>query len=134
MRRDAVGAYTAFSEARAQQEKLVNADPQYGPAVCILGLIDAGLGRKEEALQEGRRAMELLPTEKDPTEGIRMIEYFAIIAAWTGEKDLALEYLTRAASAPSRITYGKLRLHPFWDPLRGDPRFEKIVASLGPKK
>ena len=133
MRGDHVAVRAAFTEARAEQEKVVEADPQYGPAQCVLGLIDAGLGRKEDALAEGRRAMELLPVEKDSINGIRMIEYFAVIAAWTGNKDLALQTLARAVKVPGRITYGKLRLHPFWDPLRGDTRFEKIVASLAPK-
>ncbi len=99
----------------------------------MLGLIDAGLGRKEDALREGRRAVELLPVARDSGNGAHMIEYFAIIAAWTGDKDLALEQLAVAARIPSKISYGRLRLHPFWDPLRGDPRFEAIVASLAPK-
>ena len=105
----------------------------YGPALCVLGLIDAALGRKEEALREGRRAVELLPVEKDPIFGIAMVKYFAMIAAWVGDKDLACEQLAIAVRPPSRITYGELKLLPFWDPLRGDPRFEKIVASLAPK-
>ena len=62
-----------------------------------------------------------------------MIEYFAVIAAWVGDKDLACEQLRRAIGLPSVVTYGKLKLMPFWDPLRGDPRFEKIIASLAPK-
>ena len=98
-----------------------------------LGLIDAALGRKEEALQEGKRAVELLPVAKDAINGVHMIEYFAITAAWAGEKDLAVEQLAAVARIPSRVSYGQLKLHPFWDPLRGDPRFEKIVASFAPK-
>ena len=62
-----------------------------------------------------------------------MIAYLAMIAAWTGDKDLACEQLATAIRPPTPITYGQLKLHPFWDPLRGDPRFEKIVASLAPK-
>jgi hypothetical protein len=65
-----------------------------------------------------------------------MIEYFAIIAAWVGEKDVALEHLNKAEQLPcyGTITYGQLKLTPYWDSLRGDPRFEKIVASLAPKE
>jgi TolB-like protein/class 3 adenylate cyclase len=133
MTKDEAKARSAFAAARAQQAQLVQAQPGYGPAICVLGLIDAGLGRKEDALQEGRRAVELLPVAKDAINGVHMIEYLAVIAAWTGEKDLALEQLTIAARLPSRVTYGQLKLHPFWDPLRGDPRFDKIVASLMPK-
>ena len=133
MTNDEVKARTAFSAARAEQEKRVQAAPDYGPALCILGLIDAGLGRKEEALQEGRRAVELMPVEKDFTNGVHMIEHFAIIAAWVGEKDLACEQLEIATRLPGYLSYGQLKLLPYWDPLRGDPRFEKIVASLAPK-
>jgi serine/threonine-protein kinase len=95
----------------------------------VLGLIDAGLGRKEEALREGRRAIELLPMEKDALGGIGMINYFAIIAAWVGEKDLACEQLAIAIRRPSGLSYGELKLLPFYDPLRGDPRFEKLVEE-----
>ena len=62
-------ARSAFTAARAEQEKIVQAQPNYGPALCVLGLIDAALGRKEEALREGRRAVELLPVEKDAING-----------------------------------------------------------------
>ena len=72
---------------------------------------------------------------KDSINGAHMIEFFAIIAAWVGEKDLACEQLTIATRLLGcQLSYGQLKLHPFWDPLRGDPRFEKIVASLAPKK
>jgi TolB-like protein/Flp pilus assembly protein TadD len=130
-------ARTAFSKARAEQEKIVQAQPDHAAALCVLGLIDAALGRKEAALEEGRRAIELLPVEKDSMNGSLMIQYFAVIAAWTGEKDLALQQLEiglRAPSASAVVSYGALKLLPFWDPLRGDPRFEKIVASLAPKQ
>jgi TolB-like protein/Tfp pilus assembly protein PilF len=136
MIKDEARAHAAFGAARAQQEKVVQAQPAYGPALCVLGLIDAALGHKEAALEEGRRAIALLPLEKDVTNGSRMIQYFAITAAWAGEKDLALQQLElglRAPVASLMLSYGMLKLHPIWDTLRGDPRFEKIVASLAPK-
>ena len=126
-------AHAAFTAARAEQEKTIQAQPEYGPPLCVLGLIDAALGRKEEALREGRRAVELLPVARDSLGGADMIQGFAIICAWIGEKDLALQQLAISAQIPGGVTYGQLKLHPFWDPLRGDPRFEKIVASLAPK-
>jgi TolB-like protein/Tfp pilus assembly protein PilF len=132
MTRNEDAARAAFTAARAQQEKTVQAEPNYGPALCVLGLIDAGLGRKEEALREGWRAVELVPVEKDALVGPTMIKYMAMIAAWVGEKDLACEQLAIAVRSPSTVSYGQLKLLPFWDPLRGDPRFEKIVASLAP--
>jgi len=126
-------AHAAFTAARAEQEKTVQAQPDYGPPLCVLGLIDAALGRKEAALREGRRAVELLPVQKDAINGPLMYAYFAMIAAWTGDKDLACEQLAIAIRYPSSLSYGRLKLLPFWDPLRGDPCFEKIVASLAPK-
>jgi TolB-like protein/integral membrane sensor domain MASE1/class 3 adenylate cyclase/Flp pilus assembly protein TadD len=133
MGKDDDKARLAFTAARAEQAKTVQAQPNYGPALCALGLIDAGLGRKEEALREGRRAVELLPVEKDAINGPLMIEYLAMIAAWVGDRDLACEQLAIATRPASTVSYGQLKLLPFWDPLRGDPRFEKIVASLAPK-
>jgi len=133
MTKDDAGARAAFTAARAEQQKILQAPESYGPALCVLGLIDAGLGRKEEALRQGRRAVELLPVEKDAINGIGMVEYFAMIAAWVGDKDLACEQLAIAVRPPTPLNYGHLKLMPFWDPLRGDPRFEKIVASLAPK-
>src|SRR4029079_8986589 len=135
MTNDEQQAQLAFNVARVEQEKTVLAQPDYGPAWCILGVIDAALGRKEEALREGRRAIELLPVEKDSINGGHMIEYFAITAAWVGEKDLACEMLakTEQLSGYGTITYGQLKLMPYWDPLRGYPKFEQIVASLAPK-
>jgi serine/threonine-protein kinase len=134
MMKDENKAHSAFAAVRAEQEKIVQAQPDYGPAVCILALIDAGLGRKEEALREIRHAVELMPVTKDASSGAAMIEYSAIVAAWVGEKDLALEHLAQAARLPGFLSYGRLKLLPWWDPLRGDPRFEKIVTSLAPKE
>jgi hypothetical protein len=122
-------ARSAFLAARAEQEKIVQAQPNYGPALCMLGLIDAGLGRKEQALREGRRAVELVPVEKDAGTGTTMIKYLAMIAAWVEDKDLACEQLGIVIRGSSDLSYGQLKLMPFWDPLRGDPRFEKIVEE-----
>jgi TolB-like protein/Tfp pilus assembly protein PilF len=136
MTKDEARARTAFEAARAQQEKIVQAQPDYGPALCILGLIDAALGRKDLALDEGRRAMALTPLEKDVNNGSLVLQYFAITAAWAGEKELALQQLEaglRAPQASLMLSYGALKLSPVWDPLRGDPRFEQIVQSLAPK-
>jgi serine/threonine-protein kinase len=136
MTKDEAKARTAFEAARAQQAKIVQAQPDYGPALCVLGLIDAALGRKDLALDEGRRAIALTPVEKDVNNGSRVLQYFAITVAWAGDKELALQQLEaglRAPDASQMLSYGALKLLPFWDPLRGDPRFEKIVESLAPK-
>lgn len=126
-------ARAAFELARIEQEKIVKTQPAYAPSLCVLGVIDAALGKKQEALSECRRAVELLPVQKDAFNGPLMIQWYAISAAWVGEQDLALEQLATAAHIPGPLSYGWLKLQPFWDPLRGDPRFEQIVASLAPK-
>jgi serine/threonine-protein kinase len=133
MKGDATAAQASFTTARAEQQRIVNTQPDYGPALCVLGLIDARLGRKDDALREGRRAVELIPPSKDSINGPIVMGFFAVTCAWVGEKDLAIEQLTRAVQLPGRLNYGQLRLSPHWDPLRGDPRFEKIVESLAPE-
>ena len=134
MRRDALGAHSAFTAARAEAEKIVRAQPGYETPLSVLALIDAELGEKEKATQEGRAACDILPIAKDALRGVQLITNLARIYALTGEKDLALEQLDVVSKLPSGPTYGQLRLDPEWDRLRSDPRFGKIVASLAPKK
>jgi TolB-like protein/class 3 adenylate cyclase/Flp pilus assembly protein TadD len=132
-RGDAIIARDAFTAARAEVEKTMREQPDYAQGLVALGLIDAGLGRKDDALREGRRAVELVPIASDAIDGPELILNLAIIYAWTGEKDLAIKELAEGARIPSTLNYGWLRLHPDCDVLRGDPRFEDIVASLAPK-
>ena len=131
---DETSARAAFMRARAQQEEEIRGLPDDAGLLVDLGLIDAGLGRKEEALNEGRRAMELLSSVKNSYTEPYVRKSFAIICAWTGERELALGQLEALIKIPGSYTYGNFRLSPMWDPLRGDPRFEKIVASLAPKE
>jgi serine/threonine protein kinase/tetratricopeptide (TPR) repeat protein len=130
---DDAKARSAFTAARLEQQRIIEAQPNYGPALCVVGLIDAGLDRKEQALREGLQAVELLPLKKDAVGGAEIVKYLATIAAWIDDNDLASEQLAIVTNHPSSISYGQLKLLPFWDPLRGDPRFEQIVASLAPK-
>jgi TolB-like protein/predicted Ser/Thr protein kinase/Tfp pilus assembly protein PilF len=122
-------ARSAFTAARAEQEKVVQDQPNYGPALCALGLIDAGLGDKEKALREGWRAVELLPVEKDSILGAQMKVFLAIIASWVGEKELACEQLAVALRYHTPLSYGQLKLLPFWDALHGEPCFEELVEE-----
>jgi tetratricopeptide (TPR) repeat protein len=130
---DSAMAHSAFTAARSEVEKILEKQPNFTAALSLLGVIDAGLGRKEEALREGRRACELLPVSKDAIDGAALAVNLAQIYAWTGEKELAIEQIAAVERIPNLLSYGLLKLHPYWDPLRGDPRFEKIVASLAPK-
>ena len=122
-----------FTRARAEAEVALQKQPDYGPAFCVLGLIDAALGRKEEAIREGRHAVELLPLEKDSILGSPLMTYLGVIYTWTGEKTLAIEELEAIFRQPGDLSYGDLKLNPSWDALRSDPRFEKLVTSLAPK-
>ena len=132
-RGDEATAHAAFLAAHAELERTVSEQPGYGPALCVLGLIDAALGRKDEALREGRRAIELLPITKDSIDGAELMKYVGVIYAWCGEKDLAIKQIAATLKIPNTLSYGNLKLHPYWDSLRGDPRFEKIITDLAPK-
>jgi TolB-like protein/class 3 adenylate cyclase/Tfp pilus assembly protein PilF len=126
-------AALAFADARRQVEDVTAKQPDFPAALSLLGLIDAGLERKEDALREARRACELLPMTADAVDGVAYAANLAQVYTWTGEKDLALDQLERVERVPNFVSYGYLKLQPLWDPLRGDPRFEKLVASLAPK-
>lgn len=132
MRGDDVAERAAFEKARTEVEENLRQEPGHSQLLCVLGMIDAALGRKEEAVREGRRAVELLPVSKDSINGALVAEYLAVTYAWVDEKDLAIEQLRAVTQVPGDVSYGQLRLHPFWDALRGDPRFEEIVASQAP--
>ena len=132
-RGDGAAAQAAFVAAHAELERTVSEQPGYGPALCVLGLTDAALGRKDEAISEGRRAIQLLPITKDSIDGAELMKYMGVIYAWCGEKDLAIDQITATLKIPNTLSYGNLKLHPYWDLLRGDRRFEKIVADLAPK-
>ena len=123
---DSAKAQAAFTAARREVEKIVEQQPDFAAALSLLGMIDAGLERKEEALREGRRACELVPISKDAVDGADIAINLAQIYAWTGEKDRAIEQIAAVERVPNNLSYGLLKLHPYWDSLRGDPRFEKI--------
>ena len=131
---DEAKAKAAFAVARSEVEKTVEKQPDFPAALSLLGIIEAGLGRKEDAIREGRRGCELLPISKDAIDGTFLAVNLAEIYVWTGEKDLAIAQIEAVERVPNQLSYGLLKLHPMWDPLRGDPRFEKIVASLAPKE
>ena len=127
-------ARAAFTSARNELGQMAHNQPNYAAALCALGVLDAVLGNKEDAIREGERAVELTPVSKNAIEGATLVRYLAVIYAWAGDKDRAIQRLAETTYLPgSHISYGYLHLHPLWDPLRGDPRFEAIVASLAPK-
>lgn len=132
-RGDTAAAHAAFTTARAEAQQLAQQQPNNGPALCVLGLIDAALGNKLDAIREGKRALELLPVSKDSIDGATASTCLALIYAWTGKKDAAVSQLETVARIPGPLTHGELKLDPAWDPIRDDPRFQKILALLAPK-
>ena len=132
-RGDVAKAAEAFTLARAKVEAGLAEQPDDALLLATLGLIDAGLGRKEEALREGRRAVELRPIADDAVDGATVISSLALIYAWVGDVDAAIERLAFLAKTPGGPHYGQLKYDPAWDALRGDPRFTQIVNQLQPR-
>ena len=112
LRGDEPAARAAFTKARREFEQIVHDQPDYAEALCALGVINAALGNKEEAIHEGLRAVELMPVSKSAIEGPLLMQYLAVIHAWTGEKDRAIERLSETAKLPGYLSYGHLRLNP----------------------
>ena len=98
----------------------------------LLARAYAGLGRKEDALREARRAVELVPISKDALFGPSIEASLAAVEARVGEKDAAVERIRYLLSIPCLLSPAILRIDPTWAPLRDDPRFRKL-AELDPK-
>ncbi len=123
-----------FGAAREQLYRETQADPTNAYLLTALALADVALGRNEESIQEGRRAMELRPISQDAEEGPDIAANVAFVYVWANRPDIAFEQLNVLVSLPSDlITYGNLKTYPGWDPLRKDPRFETILARLAPR-
>src|SRR6266536_3026865 len=128
-RDDLATAESAFTAARDEMAKVVHEQPDYAEALSVLGMSEAALSHNEDALHHSRRAVELFPVTKDAVTGAEILRNLAITYAWAGEKELALQQLEEVVRIPGPISYGQLRLHPWWDPLRDDPCFDKIVEE-----
>ncbi|HWN64213.1 MAG TPA: tetratricopeptide repeat protein [Candidatus Binatus sp.] len=126
---DKLKAAAAFEHARVDAEQLVHESPDDAPRHALLGEILAALGQKDAAISEGKRATELLPESQDAYDGPQISAALAAIYAWVGEHDEALGLLDHLLQTPSGITVPLLKLDPVWDPLRKDPRFEKLVST-----
>jgi TolB-like protein/Tfp pilus assembly protein PilF len=130
---DAERARASFLAARERAAGRVAARPDDGLALMVLAQIDARLGRKEEALREGERALELIVATGDELQRTSNMNRLASVCAQAGELERALDLLEQAAKQPNGPTYGSLKLNEEWDPLRSHPRFEKLVEALAPK-
>jgi serine/threonine-protein kinase len=131
--KDKEKALAAFKRARPIAEKALREGPSDASRHVILGMILAGLGEKDGAIAEGRRAVELLPESQDALDGPKMTVSLAQIYAWTGETDKALELIDRSLSTPNGVTVPFLALDPMWDPLRDDPRFQALIDRYATK-
>jgi hypothetical protein len=98
-----------------------------------LAVVDALLGRAEDAISEAKRAVEILPISKDAIDGPWISLNLAIVYAWTNHSDLAFQTLEALARIPHGLFYNYLKLGPYFDPLRSDPRFDNLLAKLGPQ-
>jgi TolB-like protein/Tfp pilus assembly protein PilF len=130
---DSARATAAFRECRAILEQRLVIKPEHARTIAVLAQVDAGLGQKELAIREAQHAIDLMPISKDIYDGALVLEGLAQVYTWSGDRDRAIEILQKLVTMPGYINYGRLKLHPLWSPLRGDPRFEKIVNSLAPK-
>jgi TolB-like protein/Flp pilus assembly protein TadD len=126
------GARTAFLRARERKARDVSLHAGDAKMLIVLGEIDAQLGHKSDAIRAGERALALLPPINDATDGPMIMTRLAGIYARVGEVDRALDLLRQSARMPGGAHYGSLQLEEVWDPLRGDPRFDEITASLAP--
>ena len=126
--KDKAKAKAHFEEARLKAEAAVAESPDDGPRHAFLGLIYAGLGRCEEAVAEGKRAVELLPETKDAFDGPILAVTRARIIVLCGDHAAALTLLERSLQVPAGITANELRHDPTWDPLRDEARFQKLIA------
>ena len=122
-------AQAVFAATRNKFDERWGDNPKDEAYFVRIATYDAGLGRKEDAIREALRAVELMPIAKDSVNGPFLVTGLALVYAWTGERDRALEQLEKVATIPAGVTYGDLRFNPCWDSLRGDPRFDKIVAA-----
>ncbi len=130
---DSAGATAAFRECREILAQRLVAKPEHARTIAVLAQVDAGLGQKDLAIREAQQAIDLMPVSKDIYDGALVLEGLAQVYTWSGDRDRAIELVQKLLTIPGYINYGRLKLHPLWSPLRGDPRFEKIVNALAPK-
>jgi len=133
---DIAGAQKHFEDARPVFENAVKEAPLSAIRHANLGWLYAFMGRKEDAISEGRRAVELKPESKDAVDGVIVNCYLALIYVRVGEKDLAFPLLQRLLKTPGAvdsvdysITINDLKHRWEWDPIRSDPRFQKLLEQ-----
>ena len=119
-----------FEAARDRMKRQVDEDPEEAGRLSLLGMFDAALGRKQEAIEEAKRAVDMVPTSRDAEKGPGLVTNLAIVYGWLQETEAAFRELSISVNTPGGVCYGELACDPFWDPLRKDPRFDKLSAQL----
>jgi TolB-like protein len=122
-----------FARTREQLDQKVQKPPGNAQLLSSLGVVDALLGHKEASISEAERAVEMLPISKDALIGSGIVTNLAVVYAWNDELDQAFATLDPLKNIPYGIYYGQLKLDPYWEPLRKDSRYEKLLAELGPQ-
>ena len=130
---DSASATAAFRECREILAQRLIVKPEHARTIAVLAQVDAGLGKKDLAVREAQHAIDLMPISKDIYDGALVLEGLAQVYTWAGDRDRAIEVVQKLLAMPGYTNYGRLKLHPLWKPLRGDPRFDQIVSSLAPK-
>ena len=126
---DKTKAQAELEHARVLSEKSLREAPGDSARHAQHGRILAALGQKEEAIAEGKRAVELLPESQDALDGPQTTAALAEIYAWTGESDEAFRLLDHLLGIPNTLTVPMLKLDPAWDPLRKDPRYQALIEK-----
>jgi TolB-like protein len=124
------GANSSFAQTREQLNQKIQKSLENAGLLSQLAVVDALLDNKEAAVSEAKRAVELLPISRDVFDGPGIVMNLAVVYAWTNEADLAFEKLGPLTKTPFGIFYGQLKRDPYWDPLRKDPRFDKLLAEF----
>jgi Flp pilus assembly protein TadD len=125
-------ALSDFTDTRQQLSRSVETSPRNAALLSDLAVVDALLGRKEDAISEAKRAVEMLPVAEDAIDGPDILKNLAVVYAWSDEPNLALEHLERLSRLPYGVFYSDLKLAPYFEPLRKDPRFDRLLAQLAP--
>ncbi|HEY2123896.1 MAG TPA: hypothetical protein VGG94_00410 [Chthoniobacterales bacterium] len=126
---DGARAREAYQEAAGFVEAKLREAPEDASWHALLGQIYASLDRKDDAVREGKRAVELLPESVDALDGPPITANLAQIYATIGDRDAALPLIEHLLQVPAGLTTPTLRLDPIWDPLRADPRFQALLEK-----
>ena len=129
---DQAAARDSFQKARAILQKRLELKPEHARTIAVLAQVDANLGQKELAMTEAQHAIDLMPISKDAYDGALVLEGLCQVYTWTNQIDHAFELLEKLTGMPGYISYGYLQTYASWDPLRKDPRFQKLCDRMAP--